>query len=93
MRSIFADTDEMTHIAAFHLGLYCLQKYLFMWFLSLYTAAKNIGRSIFADTDEMTQYAAAFHLGLYQLIVCKSNRLCALAGLRLQDESLQVTIS
>ena len=28
-----ADPDEMLHNAAFHLGLHCLQKYLFMGFL------------------------------------------------------------
>ena len=27
-----ADTDEMQHYAAFHLGLHCLPKYLFMGF-------------------------------------------------------------
>ena len=28
-----ADPDEMQHYAAFHLGLYCLQKYSFRSFL------------------------------------------------------------
>ena len=29
-----ADPDEMPHYAAFHVGLYCLPKYLFIFFLS-----------------------------------------------------------
>ena len=56
-----ADSDEMQHYAAFHLGLHCLQKYLFSGFL---------------NTKDPESKLLAIATGLFKQITLTGKELC-----------------